>query len=150
MDTSAILDPLVSHALGTGLFERVNLREPKSAPGNGLTAAIWGDRIGPVPAGSGLTQTSGRVVFNLRLYQSMLAEPQDLIDPTMLSAVDALMGAYSGDFSLGENVRNIDLLGAHGVALEAQAGYLNQDGRLFRVYTMTVPVIINDMWEQIS
>jgi len=150
MDTSAILDPLVSHALASGLFERVNQHEPKSAPHTGLTAALWGDRIGPVPAGSGLARTTGRIVFNLRIYQNMLSEPQDAIEPGMLSAVDALMTAYSGDFQLGGNVRNIDLLGAAGIPLEAQAGYITQDGRLYRVYTLTVPAIVDDLWEQVA
>jgi hypothetical protein len=42
----------------------------------------------------------------------------------------------------------VDLLGSAGAPLSAQAGYLNQDGRLFRVMTLTLPIIVNDVWDQ--
>lgn len=149
LDIAAILDGVVSHALMLGLFERVNAHEPANAPGHGLTCAVWADSVAPLPAGSGLASTSARVVFNARIYTSMLQEPADAIDPNMVAAVDALMSAYSGDFELGGSVRNVDLLGQAGVPLSAQAGYLQQDGQLFRVMTIVLPVIVNDVWEQV-
>ena len=85
----------------SGLFDRVNLHEPKNAPGGGLTAAVWADTMGPIPAASGLASTSGRVVLKVRTYTNMMSEPQDAIDPAMLRAVDILLTAYSGDFTLG-------------------------------------------------
>lgn len=147
MDTNAIIDAVVSHTLSTGLFERCNKAEPKSAPGNGLSAAVWGGRFGPVRT-SGLASTSARLVLVQRLYSSMTQQPVDMIDPNLTAAVDALMSAYSGDFTLGGLIRNVDLLGQHGLALEAVDGYLPQDGKLFRVYTITIPLIINDAWTQ--
>jgi hypothetical protein len=149
----AILDVIVSHAQASGLFETVNGHEPKSAPGAGVYvagvhAAVWVQAIGPVPAGSGLQLTTGRVVFNVRVYTSAIAEPQDAIDPAMVDAVDALMAAYSGDFELGGNVRCVDLLGQAGNPLSAQAGYLEYEGARFRVMTITLPVLVNDLWEQ--
>lgn len=148
MNITVILDGLVSHALASGLFERVNAHEPKSAPGNGLTAAVWADEIGPDPGSSGLAATSGVVTFLVRLYTSMLSEPQDAIDPLMLSAVDTLMTAYSGDFELSGAARCVDLLGQTGKTLSAKAGYLNQDSKVYRVMTITVPVIVSDVWDQ--
>lgn len=148
IDVSALFNAMESHALETGLFENVNGHEPKRAPGNGLTAAVWVQSVGPVPEGSGLAITSGLLVFFVRIYQNMLMEPQDAIDPMVINAVDALFTAYSGDFELGGTVRNIDLLGATGTALSAQAGYINQDNKLFRAMTITVPLIINDLWGQ--
>lgn len=146
---STILDSVVSHAMALGLFERVNGHEPKNAPGLGLTAAVWVDRIEPVRS-SGLASGSGRLVFNVRVYTGMTSEPQDAIDPNVLSAVDALMGAYAGDFDLGGSVRHVDLLGAAGTPMQAQAGYINQDGRIYRVMTITLPLIVNDIWEQVA
>lgn len=145
----SILDQVVSHAMTTGLFERVNTHEPKNAPGSGLSAAIWVDSIGPVPQGSGLMSTTGRVALHIRLFANMLQEPQDAIDPNMIKAVDVLMGRYSGDFELGSSVRNVDLLGQAGAPLSAQAGYINQDGKLYRVMTILLPVIVNDLWDQV-
>jgi hypothetical protein len=78
----------------------------------------------------------------------MVQEPQDAIDPGVAAAVDALMAAYSGDFEFGSNVRNVDLLGSAGVPLAAEAGYLNVSGTMYRVMTITLPLIINDLWSQ--
>lgn len=148
MNIAAILDGVVSHALALGLFERVNTHEPKAKPGDGLTAAIWVQSIGPVPAGSGLSSTTARVVFHVRLYSNMLVEHQDEIDPTVMRAVDALFTAYSGDFELGGSVRNVDLLGQAGVPLSALAGYVNLSGGMYRVMEITLPLIVNDAWAQ--
>lgn len=150
MNIAGILDGVVSHAAASGWFERVNSHEPKNAPGKGLTAAVWVQSMGPVPTGSGLQATTGHVVFNVRVYSSMLQEPQDAIDPNMLAAVDALFAAYSGDFDLGGTVRCVDLLGQAGTPLSAQAGYLTIDNKIFRVMTVTLPVLVNDAWEQVS
>lgn len=147
MNSDALLDVIVGHAMAAGLFERVNTHEPKSAPGKGLRVAIWADRIEPVRS-SGLDVTSARVVFNERVFSDMLQEPQDAIDPNIIRAVDTLMAAYSGDFDLGGNARHVDLLGAYGVPMSAQAAYVNQDQRLYRVMTITLPIIVNDAWTQ--
>lgn len=146
---AAVITAVTDHALTLGLFERVNQHEPKNAPGRGLSAAVWVDTIAPVRAG-GLDATTVRFAVMIRLYSSMLMEPQDSIDPNLVEAVDTLIETYSGDFELGlANVRMIDLLGQFGVPLSAQAGYLEQDKKLFRVMTVTNPIIINDAWEQV-
>lgn len=145
----ALTDAVSTTALKLGVFERVNGHEPKSAPGNGITAAIWADSLQPIRA-SGLNSTSVRLTFNVRLFTSMLTEPQDAIDPEMVRALDAFMAAVTGDFTLGGLVRSVDLLGAHGPSLSAQAGYVQQDNRLFRVFTVILPLIINDSWEQVA
>jgi hypothetical protein len=148
IDIRGILAALESHALASGRFEKVNTHEPKSSPGNGLTSAIWVQQIRPVPASSGLAATTGAVTFTQRLYTNMLAEPQDAIDPEMVAAVDVMLRAYSGDFTLGALIRNVDLLGAAGTPLGAIAGYVTIDRTLHRVMDITIPCIVNDLWEQ--
>lgn len=138
-----------SHAESLGLFETVNLHEPKSKPNNGLTCAIWADKIGPASGSSGLDSTSALVLMAVRIYTPMLQQPYDSIDSDMLAAVDALMGAYSGAFTLEGQIREVDLLGEFGTSLSAQAGYVNQDGKLFRVMTIALPLVVNDLWTQI-
>ncbi len=146
---AAIFDKMVSHAAASGYFDAVNGHEPKSAPGNGLTAAVWVDRIAPVQS-SGLASTSGLLVLMQRVYTSFISQPFDAIDPNVLSAVSWLIGAYSADFDLGGagGTRAIDLLGAEGTALAAQAGYVEIDRKMNRVMTVTIPVVVNDMWIQ--
>lgn len=144
-----LVDRLASHAMSLGVFDRVNQHEPKSKPGRGLTCAIWIDRIEPARGRSGLTATDARVVFNVRVYTNMLQNPQDAIDPSVMEAVDLLFEAYSGDFQLGDTSRWIDLLGAtQGHPLFSQSGYINIDNMVFRVMTITVPVIIENAWTQ--
>ncbi len=134
-----------SHAMTLGIYETVNLHEPKSAPGRGLHAAIWVDYIGPVSS-SGLAATSGVVVLKVRTYSSMLSQPQDAIDPNILSAVTTLLNEYTGNLTLGATVRNVDLLGYTGRKLEAQAGYISISGKMSRVMDITIPCVINDLW----
>lgn len=146
LGTNAILNAVVSHAQGLGVFNQVNTHEYKSAPGKGLYCEIWAETI--APARSGLAITSATLTLNVRVRSDMIAEPQDAIDPAIIDAVDLLMDAYTGDFDLGGNARNIDLLAGSTPGLRADAGYLNQDNKIFRIMTITLPVIVNDVWNQ--
>lgn len=149
LDILGILDAVVSHALSLGRFEAVNGHEPKNAPGLGLTAAVWADRVDTVRS-SGLDSTSVRLLLNVRLYTGAEQEPADAIDPNLMTALDALMRAYVGDFTLGGLVREVDVRGTHGIGLEARAGYLQQDAALLRVMTIALPVIVNDLWDEVA
>ncbi|MGP3917681.1 hypothetical protein [Nonomuraea sp. 10N515B] len=148
LDATGILTAAVSHAETLGLFERVNTHEPDNAPGNGLSCAITATEIGPVPAGSGLAITTGRVALSVTVFSPLPQEPADGIETGLLAAVDALMAAYSGDFELGGKVRNVDLLGQAGTPLSAQTGYVTIDAQTYRVAIITLPLIVNDLWSQ--
>jgi hypothetical protein len=151
LNLSTYRDVLTSHAQATGLFGQVLGHEPISAPGSGLTAAFWVSRIGPVPAGSGLKTTSGRLELMATLLEPADTEPQDGVDVDIVGAVDALLAAYSGDFELGGNVRMVDLLGAYGTPLSAVFGYTRfTGGTTYRAATLTIPLIINDVWTQVA
>jgi hypothetical protein len=148
LSVASITASVQSHAQRLGLFEQVTLHEPKAKPQAGLTCAIWADQILPAASSSGLDATTALVVMSVRLYTPMLQEPYDAIDSAMLAAVDALMAAYSDAFTLEGQLRQVDLLGQFGTPLSAQAGYVNQDGRLFRIMTITLPLVVNDLWVQ--
>lgn len=139
---------LTSHAQALGLFERVLSHEPVSAPGSGLTFAVWLGDIGPTQR-SGLNSTSARVTFNGRVYLPADTEPMDDVDIVTGGAAAAVIGEYSGDFTLGGSVRNVDLLG-EGEALRARLGYLQMDSTVYRIATLTIPTIINDVWTQVA
>jgi hypothetical protein len=145
-----LVSNIVSLCQQTGLFRSVNSHEPKSAPGNGTRCSIWANDILPLGGASGLAVTSGEVILNIRIYGNMLQKPEDEIDPRIMTAATTVIAALSADFTLGDTVRNIDLLGAYGPKLSAKAGYLTIGQTVFRIMTITVPVVINDMWEQIS
>jgi len=148
VDFAAISAQVESHAMASGYFDQVNGHEPKAKPGNGITAAVWLQSIGPDPEASGLAATTAVVVLNVRVYTNMLSEPPDAIDPAVFAAVDKLISDYSSDFELAGNVMAVDLLGMAGTPLNAEAGYLNQDGTLYRVMTITLPLLISNAWTQ--
>ena len=148
LDLKTIIGAMNDVALASGLFDSANGHEPKSKPGNGLTIATWSQTIRPVPRGNSLVATTVRVEMMQRIYTSMLSEPQDAIDPALTDAVDYMLKTYHAGFTLVGTVREIDLLGEFGEPLSARAGYLNMDGKLYRIYDLTVPTIINDLWIQ--
>jgi hypothetical protein len=148
---NTVFSRVVSYAMQTGRFDNVNQHEPKNAPGNGLTCSIWMQRITPIAAG-GLDVTSGVVLLQARIYTSFVQQPFDMIDPSVMAATTDFIGAMSGDFEFGgeADVRNVDLLGAYGPSLSGEAGYIEIDRRVLRVMTIAVPIVINDMWEQVA
>ena len=148
LDYAALIDVIASHAMELGVFTQVNQHEPKNAPGQDISCAVWVDTIGP--AESGLASTSVRLVVMARVYQNFILKPEDRIDPVVMGAVDALMTTLTADFTMGGLVRNLDLLGRGGIPLSAKAGYLQQDNQIFRTVDITIPMILNDVWEQVA
>ncbi len=148
LDVAGISDQVVSHAAATGMFETVNGHEPKNAPGNGLSAAIWLQSIEPFPGGSGLQSVTMTLTYTIRIYLNFQSQPYDSIDPTILQAADSLISAYAGAFTLGGKVRDVDLFGESGNRLKGEAGYLDQDGKKFRAFVITLPMIVNDVWSE--
>jgi hypothetical protein len=147
LDIGGVLDNLVSHAMQTGLFETVNeFKVDEPGPG-GITLGIWSDDITPLKS-SGLAATSVRITFKVRLFSSTEAAPESYLERAMVDAASALLTAYSGDFDLGGEARNIDLLGSAGEPLSANAHYMNLSGVIYRVMDITVPVLLNDVWDQ--
>ncbi len=146
LNSSFLINALASHASATGLFDVVNGHEPKNAPTSHLACAIWIQDY--KPASSGLASTSMRLTFNVRLYSSMLQEPQDMIDPDLMDAVDVLLADYIGNLTMGGLLREVDVRGIDGNPITAQAGYLQQDNKIFRVMTIFVPLVINDVYTE--
>lgn len=146
LNASALTNAMASHAASLGVFDMVNTHEPKNAPTSRITCAIWVQDM--VPASSGLASTSFRVTFSVRIFSAMLQEPQDAIDPEMMDAVDLLLADYVGNFTLGGLLREVDIRGIDGNPLRVDAGYLTQDGKVFRVLTISVPLVINDLYAE--
>jgi len=150
LETGPINDALVSHAQRLGIFDSVNGHEPRSAPGTGLSWALWIQTVRPFAPRSGLAATSLALIYSSRLQ---IAIPKDTVsldamDPHLSDAAIAMLASLSADFELdGLLDGNIDLMGATGVqfGLGAEAGYIEQDGTLYRVMTLTIPIIVNDV-----
>lgn len=144
----AVYADALSAAKQLNVFEAVIAHEPKAKPASLPALALWVQNIVPVAAVSGLSATSGRLGLRGRIYKNFMSSPADNIDPELLRLVSALFGAYSGGFTFGGDVMLIDLLGAHGESLSAEAGYIEHDGTHFRVMQCSIPIIIDSLWTQ--
>ncbi len=150
MDVQGIYDAVVGHHRATGRYEHVVGHEPKSAPDDALTGAIWVRRIRPIALASGLDASSAILTLMSRTYHNMLVDPMDEIDPAIALTVVDVMTRLHGDLTLGGLARNIDVLGQFGEAFAAQDGYIGQDGRIYRVMDLTIPVVVNDVFPQVA
>ncbi len=149
IDSRGILAQITSHASASGLFDSVTGHEPKAAPGRtGVSASVWIIGMESAKQSSGLNSVSVVLTVQLRVYTSMLQEPQDEIDPRVLDATDALWSSLAGGFTLAGGARMIDIMGWESEGLRASAGYLNQDGKLFRVMDIFIPILINDVYAE--
>jgi hypothetical protein len=148
---STVFDKIVSHAMESGRFDNVNEHEPKSSPGTGTLCSVWIQQVRPYRL-SGMGAISGVVILNARIYMNFRQKPYDMIDQNITSASMDLMAAMAGDFDFGGDagVRAVDLMGASGFPLSCQSGYVEIDRQMFRVMTVTIPVIVNDMFDVTS
>jgi hypothetical protein len=148
-DFQALVDAVASYAATTGEFDTVNTHEPKAKPGTGVTCSIWVDEILPLAAASGLAAVTGLVTMAMRVQRPFLAHQLDQIDPLIMRATAALMTVFAGGFTMGAVVRNVDLLGQHSQGLRSKAGYVNQDGTVYRVMDCSLPLVINDLFSEV-
>lgn len=135
-----------------GGFEGVIGHEPREAPNQGLFGACWLLGIRPVPRQSGLSIASTVVTFLMRLYVPAGTgdnQPYDEIDRDLLAATDRVLALLVGGFTLGGRVRNVDVFGAASPGLSADAAYQVFGDARFRVMTITLPLIVNDMFEEV-
>ena len=150
LDIPGIVAAVQSHAQAVGSIETVVTSEPKSAPGTGISAAIWVSDIAPAGEASGLAAVSAVLTLTVRVMKPMVSQPYGQVDPDLLTAACDLMAAYAGAFTLGGEVRNVDLLGRYGTAMAAKAGYLRLDKELLRVMDISLPLVLDDPWPEVA
>jgi hypothetical protein len=145
---NALADAIISMCKQLGVFSTVLFHEPRNPPSSMPAAAIWWRDLIPAQS-SGLASVSGTVTFTIRIFQSAMGTiPQNKIDPALMKNAALILQALSGGFTLGGTVREVDLLGAEGTALSVKSGYLPHGDVLLRVADITVPVVINDLWQE--
>lgn len=147
IDIQNILDNVASHIMATGYFDTVLGYESKQSPSTGLNAALYVEDIRPIRT-SGLNNTSIRLELELRLYSSTYQEPYESIDSILVKATDAVFTAVIGDFDLGGEARHVDIFGAYGQPVRIRSGYINLSGQEYRVFQVTVPIVVDDVWPQ--
>lgn len=140
----ALMQSVQSHAQQLGLFKGgISLHAPISTPPNDLAAWITLESAEPVVS-SGLAAVSIHVTLLVHITMSLNTRPLDDVDPAVLGAAAVLMNAYSGAFTLGGLVREVDIFGG----LKAEANYLLYEGNPMRTVQVTLPMIVNDAWTE--
>ena len=74
-----------------------------------------------------------------------MMRPVGRSEKVVLAAACSLLAAYSGAFTLGGNVRDLDPL-----SISAQPRYMTMEGHTFRVYEITLPIVVNDLWSEVA
>lgn len=149
-DIEATINVITSHAAASGWFSQVTAYEPRSLPkgGDRLSAIFWLDEFRPEAKASGLAATSAYMIMRARAMLPLRSAPEQTIDLRLAKASIEYCRRISGDFSLGGNVRNVDLLGSRGTGLSFRLTYVEQDGTWYRASMITIPCIVNDVWPQ--
>lgn len=149
MDPKAIFDALTGLGSSTGVFSSVNGVEPTSAPvsGDAVHLALWSGAIRPAQS-SGLNSASIRWEIQGRIYTNGFKETAD--DSAIGIAAVAFLAAISNSYTLGGLVRQVDIFGQEGDGLEATPGYLEQDKKVYRVMDLRIPLIINDVLDEVA
>lgn len=150
LDLAGIYAAVQSHALASGRVARWTGADVMGNPGQGITCACALDSAGPAANRSGLSATAARVALSVRLYQPVSAVDPAPDEQLLGQAVDLLIAAFSGDFDLGASGRWVDLLGAHGAAMAVAWGWARLADALYRVATITLPIIVDDQWDQVA
>lgn len=145
MDAVAIFSALESHALSLGVFGAVNRHEPTSAPalGSSMLLALTAGQLEPVLS-SGLNSVSYRWQIEGRVFRADM-DPNEMVEPELMTAVTALFTSLAGHFTLGGLIRYVDFYGSDGEKLAAKPGYAQHDDVTYRIVDLTIPLIINDV-----
>lgn len=155
LDLPGLQAELCSVVMRLGHFDTCEAYEPREAPNTALHAAFWLLSVRPARAASGLASASTIVTYTGRIYIPAgdgTTLPYEEIDQRMFAAADRLMAAFCAKFTLGGRVRNVDIFGAHSPGLGLDTGYAafgGATGKKFRIATITLPLIVNDMYPEV-
>ena len=140
------LDAIVSHIARTGYVAEVRVGEPSSPPDaiDKLHAAIYMTSASIV--GLTLETTIEQHTVTVRLYRRAAFGQGDdagAVEAEMALAVSQITSNLVGEFDLGATMRNIDVGGQYGQALNATFGYVSLGTTMFRTVDITVPLIVD-------
>jgi hypothetical protein len=148
MNFEEIHNALASQVKTAGRFKSVQKHEPRSAPAENLSAAVWCDNVRPASKSSGLASTAALLNFKIRIMLNITGKPEDKQESLIWDAYDLLMEDYAAHFTLDGLCKAINLQGADGSSLQGQGGYLSIDTKLYRIVDFTLPLTVSDAWDQ--
>jgi hypothetical protein len=142
----ATLDAIASHISRSGYVSDVQIGEPVAPPDaiDKLHAAIYMSSASVV--GLTLAETIEQHVVTVRVYQRAAFAAGDdagALEASVALAVSQISSNLIGEFDLGATMRNIDVGGQYGQAMNASFGYVTIGQTVFRTADLTVPLIVD-------
>jgi len=149
-DANNLLTGVTGPLKSLGRFDRVIAGEPAVIPTARLCAVTLVD-VATAPGMSGLAVAALRVEFKIEFFLPLVSGDvaSATVEAEALSVGALVMGALIGQFGVRAGLGyHVDLLGAHGTRLNCRYGYASVDGAMFRLGTVTMPVIVADAFDQ--
>lgn len=158
IDFEGLSFALQSFAQRSGYFDQVNGHDSDNPPGHGLICDTFLGRITTCPGG-GLSTTNALVELMMIFKMAATAEPTDAdyLDPHMVKALNAVWAEIFGDFDLSTGVAGgvapgtikcVDLERSVSAGPTSQPGWAKTGRGEVRTMTISIPVIVNDAWDQ--
>ena len=135
-DIATSMQTIKGHLMASGLFDTVMIGEPKSAPGSGLTASVFMERVAVEELTLDKTIELHEVV--VRFYTPELQQPTPIREDRLEKAVGSIEKAWFGDFTFGGTIRNIDI-----ADLVWEFGHVDIDRTEYRTVEVTLPLIVD-------
>lgn len=136
------LDVIHGYLVASGHVTRAQVGEPKSPPTEFLTGAVF--MLSTVITKAYLQTQEESHVVQVRLYIDMLHEPTEEIEFRLALAVAEIVDDLIGDFSLGANIREVDIAGMNGTPLATTWGYVGISQRIYRIVDITLPLNVDN------
>ena len=140
---SDTLGVIQSHLASSGYFQLTQIGRPRQLPrGAAFSASIWLRRT-TIPIVTLKTAIKLYTIV-IRVYRDMLAEPTESIELDLSDIISRQAATLTGDFSLGANVRNIDIGGIRGTPMRATWGHESVGGVMYRTADLIFGLEVND------
>lgn len=136
------LKAVQNYLAASGWVRTAQVGEPKSPPGEGVTAAVFMSNWSV--AQLTLSTTIEVHTVTLRFYRNMLQTPTEDIEFELARILSEVTSDLLGEFDLGATIRNVDAGGQYGQGLSARWGYVDVGGTLYRLVDLTLPLIVDD------
>ncbi len=148
-DLQPLLDDFRSQCRASGGFDGVVTHELRKAPTSQFVLGAWWLRTRTIPQRSGLASTSILVTLQARIYMPLQGDP-DQLDTELWRRTDLIYAAMHSGLTFTDDEHEIDILGAYGDGVTADAGFLPMpDNTPVRVSDVNVPIVVDDAYAQV-
>lgn len=147
-NVKASMQAILSKAQANGFVSEVQIGEPKSpkAPPGGAKKVFAAVQMVSATVVETVLDKSIEVhTVMVRLYGDAIAEELEETELMLADCTSELMTDVQEAFTLGSEIRNVDVAGQYGQALNAQWGHAELSRVMFRIVDITFPLIVQDV-----